>query len=225
MGDAGQQPQQVVLGQAGKAAGLQKALFRGGNHVGLVEPLVRHPSGGPAAIGGLRQRRGRQRLHVRHEKGPHGRMVDVLVREHDMLHDGHKMQIPGEAFREMIDGVDAGQRVHRAAMMAGRQVRRPRDGQRRSGQKVATGHARLQLRDRSRQHVRRIRLFHKVHERFNRRRHSHQLGHHSFSLVPTRRQSRPGGSAPTGASVTVSTAHHGACCAARPRPRRRPSLP
>ena len=66
--------------------------------------------------------------------GAHRRVVDVLVRQRDMLQDRQITLLALEPLDELCDGIEAGQGVQRAAMMAGRHFGRARDRQRRGHQ-------------------------------------------------------------------------------------------
>src|SRR5947199_221092 len=81
----------------------------------------------------------RYRLRVGQDEGPHGRRVDMLVGHGDVLDHGQHGVLAGQARRDVAHGVQPGQRVERAAVVTGRQIRGAHHRQRRGQQHVLHG--------------------------------------------------------------------------------------
>ena len=100
------------------------------------------------------------------------RVVDVLVRERDVLHDRDEPVFVGlvQPPDQVRQGIEAGQRVQRAAVMAGRQVGGARHRERRCFQHHPGRHAFAQLGERAVDDLARRRILDELDQRFDRSR-------------------------------------------------------
>ena len=128
------QPQEDVVGLVALAAAarLQEGLLVGfdaarGHHLAraVSGEIVR-----PAFVGAA----GIQRREFQQAVGRGHRVVDVLVGQGDVLEDGQEAVLALQAPDQVGDRIQAGERMQRAAVMAGRAGRRSGHRQRRGGQ-------------------------------------------------------------------------------------------
>ena len=127
--------------------------------------------------------------------GAHRRVVDVLVRQRDMLQDRQITLLALEPLDELGDGIEAGQGVQRAAVMAGRHFGRARDRQRRGHQHRRDRHPGAQFLQRAVEDLDGRRILDELNQRFDVGGILHSLRHrHGGSLrkVSSRAHLLPG---------------------------------
>ena len=162
------EPQEDVVGLEclAAAARLEEGLlggldaFRGDGLAGAVIGEI----GRPAGVGAGRIQR--RELEQAERRGH--RVVDVLVGQRDVLEDRQEAVLAVQPPDQVGDGVQAGERMQRAAMVAGREIGGADHGERRGGQHCVGGDAGPQLFQRAVQDFAGGRLLDELDQRFNR---------------------------------------------------------